>query len=348
MKAAIVILNFNGEKHLESFLPSVVKHCPNWAEVIIADNGSSDNSLLFLEKNYPQLKTLIFDKNYGFAGGYNKALALVEAKYFVLLNSDVEVTDNWLEPIVKEMDANKNIAASQPKIKAFNNRHYFEYAGAAGGFIDKYGYPFCRGRIFDNCERDIGQHDDIREVFWATGACLIVRSDAYWRVEGLDADFFAHMEEIDLCWRLKNLDYQIYCFPQSRVFHLGGGTLAAQNAHKTYLNFRNNLTLIIKNDYRKGFLKILFSRMVLDGVAATSMIFSRGPSHFFAVIKAHLYFYTHLGVMRRKRKYWRDKKTKSNLTGYYRQSIVKDHFIGNKKVFRALPNRYFIRQDRSN
>lgn len=346
MKVAIVILNYNGRKHLETFLPSVVSHSPAWAEIIVADNGSTDDSLSFLESHYPQIRTIEFADNHGFAEGYNLALKQIEATYYVLLNSDVEVTPNWLDTIVSEMDANERIAAAQPKIKSYTQREFFEYAGASGGFIDKYGYPFCRGRIFDNCERDIGQHDDVREIFWATGACMVVRADAYHIVEGLDKDFFAHMEEIDLCWRLKNQDYQIYCFPQSRVYHLGGGTLSAQKAHKTYLNFRNGLTLIVKNDYRKGFYRLVFTRMILDGLAAGSMIFSRGISHAFAVLRAHLYFYRHLKTVRKKRRYWRDKKTTINQTGYYRESIVKDYFLGKKKVFGALPSRFFIRQDR--
>ncbi len=346
MKVAIVILNYNGKIHLETYLPSVVKHAPEWAEVIIADNGSSDDSLAFLKAQYPQLKTIVLDKNYGFAGGYNKALEQIKAEYYVLLNSDVEVSAGWLEVIIDEMDENEQIAAAQPKIKSVARPNYFEYAGASGGFIDKYGYAFCRGRLFDNCERDIGQHDDAREVFWATGACLVVRSETYWKVEGLDADFFAHMEEIDLCWRLKNQDYQIYCFPKSVVFHLGGGTLAAQSSHKTYLNFRNNISLIIKNDYRKGIATLLFRRLILDGAAAASLLFSKGFSHVFAVLRAHLYFYKNFRSLRAKRRYWREMKTRFNQTGYYRESVVKDYFIRKKKVFGALPSRFFIRQDR--
>ena len=346
MKVAIVILNYNGKIHLETYVPSVVKHTPEWAEVIIADNGSSDDSLSFLNSQYPQLRTIVLDKNYGFAGGYNKALEHVKAEYYVLLNSDVEVTAGWLEIIIDEMDGNEQIAAAQPKIKSVERPNYFEYAGASGGFIDKYGYTFCRGRLFDNCERDIGQHDDVREVFWATGACLVIRSDAYWKVDGLDEDFFAHMEEIDLCWRLKNQDYQIYCFPKSVIFHLGGGTLGAQSSRKTYLNFRNNISLIVKNDYRKGIASLIFRRMILDGAAAVSLLFSRGISHFFAVLKAHLYFYKNFNSLRAKRRYWREKKTTFNQTGYYRESVVRDFFIGKKKVFGALPSRFFIRQDR--
>lgn len=347
MKAAIVILNYNGRSHLETFLPSVIAHSPAWAEIIVADNGSTDDSLLFLKNTYPNIRTIKFAENHGFAGGYNLALREIDAPYYVLLNSDVEVTPNWLDIIIHEMDANDQIAAAQPKIKSYKDRGHFEYAGASGGFIDKYGFPFCRGRIFDNCERDIGQHNDNREIFWATGACLVVRSKAYHDAEGFDKDFFAHMEEIDLCWRLKNQGYQIYCFPQSTVFHLGGGTLSAQKPHKTYLNFRNGLTLMIKNDYRKGFFRILFTRMVLDGIAAVSFIFSRGISHSIAVVRSHFYLYGNFRILRKKRRYWRERKVTYNQTGFYRKSIVKDYYVRKMSVFGALPSRYFIRQDRT-
>ncbi|MCA1764622.1 MAG: glycosyltransferase family 2 protein [Flavobacteriales bacterium] len=287
MKAAIVILNFNGAHHLEQFLPSVVENTPNWAEVIVADNGSNDDSLKFMSENYPDIRIIELPENYGFAGGYNEALKQVDAEYYALLNSDCEVTPGWLEGIVAHLDESEMSVAAQPKIKDFNKRNYFEYAGAAGGFIDKYGYPFCRGRIFNNCERDIGQHNDTREVFWASGACLVIKSKAFWAAEGFDAGLFAHMEEIDLCWRLKNMGYRVYCYPKSVVYHLGGGTLSAQSSFKTYLNFRNNLTIIVKNDYRSRYRKRLLKRMVLDGAAGIHFFFSRGPSHFAAVLKAH-------------------------------------------------------------
>lgn len=345
MKASIVILNFNGKNHLETFLPSVVHNSPEWAEIVVADNASTDDSLEFLRITFPAVKIISLDKNHGFAGGYNKALKQIQAEYYVLLNSDVEVTPNWLEPIVTAMDANTNAAAAQPKIRAYQNRDHFEYAGAAGGFIDKFGYPFCRGRIFDNCERDTGQYDDEREVFWATGACLVVRTKAYWQVEGLDESFFAHMEEIDMCWRLKNQGFQIYCYPQSIVYHLGGGTLSAQNAQKTYLNFRNNLMMTVKNDYRKGVFFLLFQRMVLDGAATFHMLFSRNHKHALAVLRAHSFFYRHLPSLIKDRKYWYKKKTVINQTGFYRRSIIKDFFIGKKKHFGSLPPKYFIDQD---
>ena len=347
MKAAIVILNFNGERHLRTYLPSVISFCPDWAEVIIADNGSTDGSKEFISENFPDARWLELDKNYGFAGGYNRALAEIDAEYYAILNSDVEVTKNWLEVLVNELDKSDSIVAAQPKIRSYLEREKFEYAGACGGFIDKYGYTFCRGRLFDNCETDIGQHENAREIFWATGACLVIKSKAFWKVGGFDEDLFAHMEEIDLCWRLKNQNFQIYCYPAAKVFHLGGGTLDHQKPHKTYLNFRNNLSIIVKNETRKNLFTLVFRRMVLDGLAACQLLLSRGPSHFMAVLRAHFYFYTHLPVLLRKRRALKKQQTQINRTGFYRQSIVRDYFIKNKKVFGALPSRYFIRQDRS-
>lgn len=346
MKASIVILNYNGEKHLKTFLPSVIAHCPVWAEIVVADNGSTDSSHTLVSKEFPEVRWLQLDKNYGFAGGYNRALKTIDATYYAILNSDVEVTEGWLATLVDEMDKNEKIAAAQPRIRAYLQRDHFEYAGASGGFMDKYGFPFCRGRIFNTCEEDIGQHQDAREVFWATGACMVVKSADFWDTGGFDEDLFAHMEEIDFCWRLKNRNRQVYCFPEARVFHLGGGTLGVQKPHKTYLNFRNNLTIIFKNENQNPLPGLLFTRMVLDGLAAGYMLFSRGFSHFFAVMRAHFYFYTHLPAILQKRKDLKAGATSFNSTGYYRRSIVKDYFLKKRKVFGALPNRYFIRQDR--
>lgn len=346
MKAAIVILNFNGEAHLSRFLPSVIENCPDWARIIVADNGSTDNSLALLQNEFPKIEVIVLEQNFGFAGGYNRALDQIDASYYVILNSDVAVQSGWLETIIDKMDNEPDIAAAQPKIKDLNKKDHFEYAGAAGGFMDTNGYPFCRGRIFDNCERDIGQHDDMREVFWASGACLIIRSEVYHDAEGFDEDLFAHMEEIDLCWRLKNTGHRIYCIPQSQVYHLGGGTLAAQNPRKTYLNFRNNLLIILKNDYRSGITSLFIKRMILDGLAAIYMGFSRGPGHFLAVLKAHFHFYKSLGAYRKKRRYWREKAVKMNKTGMYRGSIIRDFYLDKKRVFGSLETRRFIRQDR--
>lgn len=347
LKTSIVILNYNGEKHLKRFLPSVVNHCPPSAEVIVVDNASTDGSLKLLQSRFPEVKTMVFEKNYGFAGGYNRALENIEADVFVLLNSDVEVTPGWLEVLVKRMEERPQITACQPKIRSVTEPEKFEHAGASGGFLDKNGYPFCRGRIFDHCERDIGQHDDSREVFWATGACLLIRAKAFKEAGGFDENLFAHMEEIDLCWRLKNRGHQIYCFPDSVVYHLGGGTLSVKNPKKTYLNFRNNLSMIVKNDYRPKFFRRMIKRLLFDGAAAFYMLTTSGPSHFFAVLRAHFKFYTSLGRLLNQRKELRDQSHDINKTGWYRGSIVQDYFKDGKKVFGALASNLFTRQRRS-
>ncbi len=246
-QAAVVILNWNGKKFLEEFLPSVIKYSSDAADIIVADNASEDDSVDFLKKNFPQVKIILNEQNYGFAEGYNKALSKVEAKYYILLNSDIEVSKDWIEPVISCMEKDEKIGACQPKIRSLHEPEMFEYAGASGGFIDKLGYPFCRGRLFHTLEKDNGQYDDKKEVFWATGACLFVRSDLYNKLGGLDSDFFAHMEEIDYCWRLKNYGYKVYVCPESIVYHVGGGTLPKAPYCKTYLNFRNNLTLLYKN-----------------------------------------------------------------------------------------------------
>ncbi|MBP6260021.1 MAG: glycosyltransferase family 2 protein, partial [Paludibacter sp.] len=248
MRTAVVILNWNGEKFLNQFLPVLLRNTQlPGVDIYVADNASTDNSLSLIEEQFPTVKTLLLDKNYGFAGGYNKALAQINADYFVLLNSDVEVTENWLQPLLNYMNENADVAACQPKIKSFYNRDYFEHAGASGGFIDYLGFPFCRGRVVGTAEMDRGQYDTVIDVFWATGACLLIRSELYNQVGGLDDEFFAHMEEIDLCWRLKGQGFRIVCIPQSEVYHVGGGTLQVEHPHKTYLNFRNNLLMLYKN-----------------------------------------------------------------------------------------------------
>ncbi|MEM9053056.1 MAG: glycosyltransferase family 2 protein [Bacteroidota bacterium] len=347
MKTAVVILNYNGEEHLKKFLPSVVEHTPATADIIVADNASTDGSLAILEDSFPSVMVLKLEQNHGFAGGYNRALKKVEADYYVLLNSDVEVTSGWLEPLIYQMDERSYITACQPKIKSYRNKKSFEYAGASGGFIDKNGFPFCRGRIFDHIERDIGQHDDEREVFWATGACLVIRSAAFHDVGGFDETLFAHMEEIDLCWRLKNQGHQIYCFPKSEVYHLGGGTLASTNPRKTYFNFRNNLSILVRNDYRGSLFRKLLKRMTFDGAAAGYMLISSGPRHFYAVLRAHFYFYVNLRRLLKERKHWQSLSESPNSTGFYRGSIVQDYFKDKKKVFGALATNLFVRQRRS-
>lgn len=347
LKAAIVILNYNGEDHLRRFLPSVIEHNAEGAEVIVADNGSTDDSVAFLQSEFPHVRLILLPENYGFAGGYNEALKQVNADIYVILNSDVEVTQGWLEPLLTEMEKRPEITACQPKIRAAERRKYFEYAGAAGGFLDKNGYPFCRGRIFNHTERDIGQHDDEREVFWASGACLLVRSSAFHSVKGFDETFFAHMEEIDLCWRLKNQGHRIYCFPQSTVYHLGGGTLAATSPRKTFLNFRNNLAIIVKNDYKNSLFAKIFKRMIFDGAAAGYMLFTSGPKHFIAVFRAHLFFYSNLKRLLKEREYWLEQSHDINRTGLYKGSIVQDYFKDKKRVFGSLATNLFVRQNRN-
>lgn len=336
MKVAVVILNWNGKKFLEKFLPSVFDCNSPIAEIIVADNASSDDSVSFLKSKYPQVRIIQNASNGGFAKGYNDALKFVEAEYYVLLNSDVEVTPNWIDAVIKIMDGDKSIAACQPKIKAFDNKKLFEYAGAAGGFIDKYGYPFCRGRILDTLEEDNGQYNDVREIFWATGACLFVRAELYHKVNGFDEDFFAHMEEIDLCWRLKNLGYKVMYCPDSTVYHVGGGTLNKTSPKKTYLNFRNNLILICKNHPPQYFFIKLMWRMNLDGVAGVKFLLSGQFSHFVAVLKAHKSFYFTLGSTLKKRRALKKQVTKYTTTAVYLHSIVADYYIRGKRTFKEI------------
>ncbi len=290
-KTAVVILNYNGKQMLEKYLPGVIEYSRQDAEVWVADNNSTDGSVKMLQIHFPQVKTLVLEQNYGFAEGYNRALKKVEADYYVLLNSDVEVTHHWLTPLVEFMDSHPEVAACQPKLLAEYDKENFEYAGACGGFMDKYGYPFCRGRIFGNVERDNGQYDYLEEVLWATGACLMIRSHDYWGVGGLDRRFFAHCEEIDLCWRLRLKGRKIYCVPESQVYHVGGGTLPKNNPHKTYLNFRNNLTMLYKNLSDEELKPVMRCRWWLDRLAAIEMlILKRSWGDFLAVCKARRAF----------------------------------------------------------
>ena len=290
-KVAIVILNWNGAQMMRRFLPSVIRHSADVADIVVADNASTDDSMDLLKTEFPSVRTIVLDKNYGFAGGYNRALEQVDNEYYVLLNSDVEVTEGWLSRLVAFMDTHPGVAACQPKLRAEHNRDMFEYAGASGGFIDRYGYPFCRGRIFDTVEKDEGQYDDVCEVFWATGAALMIRREDYWRVGGLDARFFAHNEEIDLCWRLSNLGRKIYCVPQSVVYHVGGGTLPKGNPMKTYLNFRNNLTMLYKNLPEGDLHHVMRVRFWLDCIAALkSLLLDRNWGEFKAVVRGRKAF----------------------------------------------------------
>ncbi|XMO86050.1 glycosyltransferase family 2 protein [Algibacter sp. AS12] len=329
MKIAIVILNWNGQKLLQQFLPSVIQHSQG-ADIYVADNASTDDSITFVKTNYPNIKLIQNQTNGGYAKGYNDALKHVNADVYCLLNSDIEVTPNWLTPIINTFKTEANTSIIQPKILDFNNKAYFEYAGAAGGFIDKYGYPYCRGRIFNTIEKDQGQYNDTTEIFWATGACLFIRSNVYQQLNGLDEYFFAHMEEIDLCWRAKNLGHIIKYTGQSTIYHVGGATLKTTNPRKTFLNFRNSLITLTKNANGFVFGKI-FMRLLLDGVAAIKFLLQLKPLHVLAILKAHFSYYMQLPRVLKQRK-----AIKTKTKYYYTTSIVYDYFVCKKTEYRSL------------
>lgn len=329
MKLAVVILNWNGEKFLAEFLPSVIKNSGT-ADVYVADNASTDGSISFLITNYPQVNIILNKKNGGYSKGYNDALKQIKADVYCLLNSDVEVTPNWLDPIIKTFNSCPSTAIIQPKILDYNNKSYFEYAGAAGGFIDKYGYPYCRGRIFNTLEKDNGQYNDITDIFWASGACLFIKTEIFKKLEGLDELYFAHMEEIDLCWRAKNLGYAVKYVGASKVYHVGGGTLQNTNPKKTFLNFRNSLFTLTKN--ANGFVAAkIFIRLILDGVAAVKFLITLKPKHSLAIMNAHFSFYYYLPHVLAKRKLIKTKNKYFTL-----KSIVFDYFIAKKTTYKKL------------
>jgi GT2 family glycosyltransferase len=328
---AVVILNWNGKSFLEKFLPSVISSTYTNLQIIVADNASTDDSIAFLQTNYPAIKIIVNESNGGFAMGYNSALKKVKADYFVLLNSDVEVTTNWIEPIIQLMEADKMIAACQPKILAEQNKASFEYAGACGGWIDKFGYPFARGRVLDHIEQDNGQYNDAQPCFWATGAAMFVRASVYEQLGGLDEYFFAHQEEIDFCWRLQLSGYKVYVQPASVVYHVGAGTLAKGSSKKTYLNFRNNLIMIYKNSYGFPLLSKLYMRFNLDAIAAYKGLFTGDIKYFFAVAKAHLHFINWIFFHQKQSLFV--KNTGKNLTGFYNGSILWQYYFKKKKMF---------------
>jgi len=334
-KVAVVILNWNGREFLRKFLPSVLADSQDVAEIIIADNAPTDSSIEFLQDNYPQLRIITNRTNGGFARGYNEALVEVDADYFVLLNSDIEVTPNWIEPVIELMESDKSIAACQPKLRSFHEREKFEYAGAAGGYIDLFGYPFCRGRIISEVETDTGQYNDMVEIFWATGACMFVRRSVFWQAGGFDASFFAHMEEIDLCWRMKNLGYQIAYYPDVTVYHVGGGTLP-ESPRKLFLNYRNNLALLYKNLPTNKLFTTIFLRLMLDGLSALVYLFSFSLIKFSTVFKAHIAFYRMLPSLRQKRKEWCKSHSLTEHHTIYRRSIVFDFYVSGKRKFSDL------------
>lgn len=331
MKVAVVILNWNGRKFLEQFLPSVIEHSKEDAEVIVADNGSSDDSIEFLKTNFREVRLIEMPVNKGFTGGYNEALKQVDAEYYILLNSDIEVTPDWIKPIIKLMDSDDKIAACQPKILSYSEKDKFEYAGAAGGYIDWLGYPFCRGRIFETTEVDEGQYDDERQVFWATGACMFVRASVFHRLGGFDEHFFAHMEEIDLCWRMQNAGHKVYFSPHSKIYHVGGGTLKKESPHKTFLNFRNNLYMLINNLPVEKLIFILLLRFLLDGVAAFKFLAEGNWGNSVSVLKA--YMEVMINVLRHGLK----KETSTMRSDLiYQNSIVVEYFLRKKQRFSDL------------
>ena len=325
-KIAVVILNWNGAKLLEQFLPSVVAFSDK-ANIYVADNASTDHSIQVIQAQFPSVTIIQNDGNYGFANGYNIALKNVEEDYYALVNSDIEVTENWLSPILSIFDTEPKIAIIQPKILDYKNKDNFEYAGAAGGFIDKYGFPFCRGRVFETIEKDNHQYDDEREIFWASGACFFIRKEVYRKLNGFDGDFFAHQEEIDLCWRAFNLGYKVKYTYKSVVYHVGGATLNQGNPHKTYLNFRNSLLMMVKNLPKDQLFSTLFIRLTLDGQAGIHFIFQGKLSHCIAVLKAHCSFYLLLAKNLKKR------NTHQNKPYYHTKSIVYNYFIKRITLF---------------
>ena len=331
---AIVILNWNGRKFLEKFLPSVTASVYPGKKIIVADNASADDSVIFLQQNYPQVTIIQNSSNEGFAKGYNTALKQVQADYYVLLNSDVEVTTNWIVPVIELMESDVSIAACQPKLLAYDNKGQFEYAGACGGWLDKFGYPFNRGRVFDVCETDDGQYDTVQQCFWASGAAFFVRASVYHELGGLDEFFFAHQEEIDFCWRLQLAGYKVFVQPASVVYHVGGGTLAKGNSHKTFLNFRNNLIMLSKNiSFGSALWKVPF-RMALDTISAWRGLLSGDSGYYFAICKAHLHF---IGWILWNKKYSVfPVKKGGKLTGWYNGSVVWAYFIQKKKTFSEI------------
>jgi GT2 family glycosyltransferase len=334
---AIVILNWNGKKLFDLFMPSVIRHSGQLrTDIYVADNGSTDDSVSYLTERFPEIKIIILNKNYGFAEGYNQALKHVNATYYILLNSDVKVTPGWIDPCLKLMENDPQLAVVQPKILSYNRPHTFEYAGAGGGFIDKFGYPFCRGRILNHTEQDKGQYDHPSSIFWASGACMFVKAEIFHEAGGFDGSFWAHMEEIDLCWRLKNRRYKIMYQPESFVYHLGGGTLPYSSPQKIYLNFRNNLFMLYKNLPDDKFHRILITRIFLDQVAAVKFFLGFYFSGFKAVIKAHISFFKEIFRLRNKRKNLKKKAVVHDHPEIYTESIMWKFFIRQKRKFSDL------------
>ena len=329
---AVVILSYNSVNWHKLFLPKIVEQSTSGYEVIVVDHASPDDTAEYISANYPSVKLICLEKNLGFAGGYAAALEQIKADYYVLLSADFEVTDNWFPPLLNAFNSNPQLAACQPKVRYYKDRPYFEYAGAAGGFMDKWGYMFCRGRIFDTLEVDENQYQTSIEVFWASGGCLMVRADLYHKVGGLDADLQSHMEEIDLCWRLQNEGYKIGVIPSSTVFHVGGSVISYGSPQKTYLNFRNNLAIIVKNDTEARVKWLIPLRLILDGVACLPFLKKGQFNNIWAVVKAHNHFFRSYKLWKNKRK----KTVSSNIPTIFNQSIVWQYFAKNKRKFSDL------------
>jgi GT2 family glycosyltransferase len=336
-ETAIVILNWNGIEFLKKFLGLVVRYSESPDTVVyVADNGSTDGSVEWIIENQKSVRIIRFEKNHGFAAGYNYAFSQIEAKYYLLLNSDIEVTADWLEPLLGHMESHPETAAIQPKILSWSKRDHFEYAGASGGYIDRYGYPFCRGRIFDNIEKDNGQYNDVVRVFWASGACFLIRAEAWKRCGGFDPAFFAHMEEIDLCWRLNNAGYLLACVPSSIVYHVGGGTLPYNSSFKTFLNFRNSLFLLYKNLDQKDLKRIMFIRKLLDGVAAFFFLLKGHPASSKAVFDAHMNYYRNIDELKSRRSDSQKLKNGVYSATVLNKSIVFEFYARGRKTYNQL------------
>ena len=333
----LLYFNWNGKEFLVKFLPSLVQFGKLGVEIYVIDNASSDGSVDFLRENFKEVNIIENSENYGFAGGYNHGLKYIDAEYYIILNSDIQLTEGWIDPMVEYLDGHAEVAACQPKIRSYDEPERFEYAGASGGYIDFWGYPFCRGRLFQAIEKDYGQYDDITEIFWASGACLFIRKDCFWEVGGFDEDFFAHMEEIDLCWRLKNKGYKIVVIPQSVVFHVGGGTLPKKSWRKTFFNMRNNALMLIKNLPKKWLPIVLFARLFLDFAAALKFLVDGGFKNFWAVFKAYFSLIRSFGRTMSKR----ENLPSRQVSGIYRGSIVWSYYIRGKRYFNSLKPQKF-------
>jgi len=342
-KCNVAVLNYNGAHHLANYIPTLLKSASTDFELTVIDNASTDDSVTFMRKEYPDIQLVELDENFGFAGGYNQGLKHISNKYIALVNSDIRGTEGWLDPLIELLENESDVCAVQPKILADKTPEYFEYAGASGGYIDSYGFPFCRGRIFDHVEKDEGQHNTTEEVFWTSGAAMVMRTSLYKKLEGLDASYFAHMEEIDLCWRMKKLGYKLKVVPTSIVYHLGGGTLNYSSPNKTFLNFRNNWKMLMTNSTRGALWKIIPARAILDVIYFLKNLLSGKPKHAFAIIKAHVAILKQLKDIRLKRRKLSFQTNRSasveNLFGMHSLLLPWQYFIGKKKLFSQLINK---------